>query len=40
MTVIQIPDLVPPSPELLALGHTVLERLDQVAAFAFGATQR
>jgi HAD superfamily hydrolase (TIGR01509 family) len=40
MTVIQIPDLVPPSPELLALGHTVLESLDQVAAFAFGATQR
>jgi HAD superfamily hydrolase (TIGR01509 family) len=30
MTVLQVPDLVPPSPELLRLGHTVLTDLHQV----------
>ena len=30
MTVLQVPDLVPPSPELLRLGHTVLPDLHHV----------
>ncbi len=30
MTVIQIPDLVAPSPELQALGHTILRSLQQI----------
>jgi beta-phosphoglucomutase-like phosphatase (HAD superfamily) len=32
MTVVQIPDLVQPSAELLALGHIVLDSLREVAA--------
>ena len=30
MTVIQIPDLIKPSPEILALGHTVMGSLFEV----------
>ena len=36
MTVIQIPDLVQPSPELRSLGHTVLGSLREVMEFVFG----
>lgn len=36
MTVVQIPDLVPPSDDLLALGHTVLRSLVDVATFSSG----
>jgi hypothetical protein len=32
MTVVQVPDLVQPSRELLALGHVVLRSLSEVAA--------
>ena len=35
MTVIQIPDLVPVSPALRQLGHTVLASLDEVGDHAF-----
>jgi len=33
MKVVQIPDLVEPDSELLALGHEVLESLDDVIEF-------
>jgi len=36
MTVIQIPDLVEPSPELRALGHAVLQSLHDVYDHVFG----
>ena len=35
MTVIQVPDMVPPSPALSRLGHTVLASLDEVGDHAF-----
>ena len=35
MTVVQIPDLVQPAPELLALGHIVLGSLRDVVAYPF-----
>lgn len=37
MCVVQIPDLVPPSPELLALGHIVLPGLGDVLSHPFQA---
>ena len=36
MTVVQVPDLVQPSEDLLALGHIVLGSLREVAAYPFG----
>ncbi len=35
MTVVQIPDLLPPSPELRALGHVVLDSLHAVRSHRF-----
>jgi putative acetyltransferase len=35
MCVVQIPDLIPPSPELLKLGHIVLPGLADVASYPF-----
>lgn len=35
MCVVQIPDLIPPSPELLSLGHIVLPGLADVAGYPF-----
>jgi HAD superfamily hydrolase (TIGR01509 family) len=35
MTVVQIPDLVQPSPDLLALGHIVLRSLRDVMSYPF-----
>jgi len=35
MTVIQIPDLLQPSPELLSLGHIVLDSLHAVRSHRF-----
>lgn len=35
MTVIQVPDLTPPSAELRALGHIVLASLEEVAGYPF-----
>ncbi len=40
MTVVQIPDLVQPSADLLALGHIVLPSLADVASFPFARTAR
>lgn len=37
MTVIQIPDLVQPSPGLRSLGHIILGSLREVTSFAFSA---
>jgi len=37
MTVVQVPDLVPPSDVLRALGHIVLRRLSDVMTFTFAA---
>ena len=37
MTVIQVPDLVPPSPELTALGHIILDTLRAVHDHDFAA---
>ncbi len=37
MTVVQIPDLVEPSPDLRALGHHILGSLREVATHNFGA---
>ncbi len=39
MWVIQVPDLVAPSPALMQLGHVVLESLEHVRTFAFGSGQ-
>ena len=36
MTVVQVPDLVQPSRDLLALGHIVLGSLHEVAVYPFG----
>jgi len=33
MTVIQVPDLVPPSKSLIELGHTILKSLDDVSVY-------
>jgi len=33
MTVIQVPDLAPPTPALIDLGHTIMESLDDVAEY-------
>jgi HAD superfamily hydrolase (TIGR01509 family) len=35
MTVVQIPDLIQPSDDLLALGHIVLNRIDEVIGYKF-----
>lgn len=36
MTVVQIPDLVEPSPELCRLGHLILRSVDDVRRYDFG----
>ena len=38
MTVIQVPDMTQPSADLRALGHIVLDSLEEVAGYPFGAT--
>ena len=40
MTVVQIPDLVPPSPNLCSLGHIILGSLHEVANYAFAPEAR
>ncbi|RVU86536.1 HAD family phosphatase [Leucothrix sargassi] len=35
MTVVQIPDLIAPTEELLALGHIVLDNLEDVISYSF-----
>ena len=39
MTVIQVPDLAPPTADLRALGHIVLASLEDVPGYPFGATR-
>lgn len=35
LTMIQVPDLVAPSPDLIGLGHRILDSLDAVRAYCF-----